>query len=315
MRKNSFSFRLILFSLALPLLVQAQQSRLRQSVTRLSTQIAHKMDVNHRTRIAVLDFTDLDGDTSAFGKYLAETLITDLFDSGKFQVVERRLLTKVLEENKLKSTGLIDPATVKKLGQVLGVEAIVSGTITELASHVAVNARLVATDTAAVFASASEEIEKDEDVISILHSSGNPAAPKQSRPAHSSQPITAQKNEFEFSTNGCSRRAEILECAVLVTNKSRQPKQFHINGGPGYTTLVDNFGRSYNSDATQPSQRGFGIGSIKRPEILMSNLPTSFTTTFRSVDAAAKTVNINLVYSTDDGRSSVLLRDIPLDTR
>ena len=116
---NSFAFRLILFTLTLPLLVQAQQSRLRQSVTQLSAQIARKMDANHRTRVVVLDFNDLDGNTSVFGKYLAETLITDLFDSGKFQVVERRLLVKVLEENKLKSTGLIDPATVKKLGQVL----------------------------------------------------------------------------------------------------------------------------------------------------------------------------------------------------
>src|SRR6476660_2926046 len=126
---NSFSFRLILFTLTLPLLGQAPQSRLRQSVTRLSAQIAHKMDASHRTRIAVMDFNDLDGNTSVFGKYLAETLITDLFNSGKFQVVERRLLVKALEENKLKSTGFMDPTTVKKLGQVLGVDAIVSGTI------------------------------------------------------------------------------------------------------------------------------------------------------------------------------------------
>lgn len=146
----------------------AQQSRLRQNMTHLSSQIAQKMDANHRTRIAVLEFPDLDGGTSPLGQYIAETLITDLFDTGKFQVVERRLLATMLKENKLKTTGLLDPATTKKLGQILGVDAIVSGTISNLANHVAVNARLVAVDTAAVFASASAEIEKDEDVKSLM---------------------------------------------------------------------------------------------------------------------------------------------------
>ena len=315
MSANSLISRLILFTLASSFPLHTQQSRLRQSVTRLSTQIAHKMDATHRTRIAVLDFNDLDDNTSVFGKYLAETLITDLFDSGKFQVVERRLLVRVLEENKLKSTGLIDPATVKKLGQVLGVDAIVSGTITELANHVAVNARLVATDTAAVFASASEEIEKDEDVISILHASGSPAAAKHPRPQDSVQPITAQKDEFQFAVRGCLWQAEILECTVFVTNKSSQPKEFHVNAGPGYTTLVDNFGRSYNSDATGPSQRAFGMGGIKRLPNLLSNVPTSFMMTFRSLDAAVSLVSINLIYSTGDGTSSVVLRNIPLDAR
>lgn len=314
MSTHSLISRLILFTLVSSFPLHTQQSRLRQSVGQLSTQIARKMDAGHRTRIAVMDFDDLDGNTSVFGKYLAETLITDLFDSGKFQVVERRLLVRVLEENKLKSTGLIDPGTVKKLGQVLRVDAIVSGTITELASHVAVNARLVATDTAAVFASASEEIEKDEDVISILNSSGSPAAAKHPRPQVSLQAVTAQKDEFHFAVKGCLWQAEILECTVLVTNKSSQPREFHVNAGPGYTTLADNFGRSYNSDA--PAEPGaFGTGGVKRLRNLASNVPTSCMMTFRSLDAAASLVSINLVYSTDNGTSSVVLRNIPLEAR
>lgn len=146
----------------------AQQSRLRQDMTHLSSQIAQKMNANQRTRIAVLEFSDLDGRTSPLGQYIAETLITDLFDTGKFQVVERHLLATMLREHKLKTTGLLDPSTTKKLGQILGVDAIVSGTISNLANHVAVNARLVAVDTAAVFASASVEIEKDEDVKLLM---------------------------------------------------------------------------------------------------------------------------------------------------
>lgn len=238
MRTNSFSFLLILFALALPLLVHSQQSRLRQSVTQLSTQIARKMDANHRTRIVVLDFSDLDGNTSVFGKYLAETLITDLFDSGKFQVVERRLLVKVLEENKLKSTGLIDPATIKKLGQVLGADAIVSGTITDLANHVAVNARLVATDTAAVFASASEEIEKDEDVRSILGVQGS-APPSSPLPTpHPAQVSSVEHGESLLVVRSCVRRGDRISCSGSITNKAAKARlgdwtwhRRHVNRG------------------------------------------------------------------------------------
>src|SRR6266404_786806 len=158
----------LIFIPSTPLPCYAQQSRLRQNMTHLSSQIAQKMDASHRTRIAVLEFPDLDGGTSPLGQYIAETSITDLFDTGKFEVVERHLLATILKQNKLKTTGLLDPTTTKKLGQILGVDAIVSGTISNLASHVAVNARLVAVDTAAVFASASVEIEKDEDVKALM---------------------------------------------------------------------------------------------------------------------------------------------------
>lgn len=79
--------------------------------------------------------------------------------------------------------------------------------------------------------------------------------------------------------------------------------------------MVDKFGRSYNSDAILPSQSAFGIGGVKRRPDLVSNVPTSFMMTFRRLDAAASLVSINFVYSTDDGTSSVVLRNIPLETR
>jgi hypothetical protein len=129
------------------------------------------------------------------------------------------------------------------------------------------------------------------------------------------QAVTAQKDEFYFAVKGCLWQAEILECTVLVTNKSSQPKAFHINAGPGYTTLVDKFGHSYNSDAIPPSQSAFGIGGVKRRPDLVSNVPTSFMMTFKRLEAAARLVSINLVYSTNDGTSSVVLRNIPLEGR
>jgi TolB-like protein len=316
MRTNSVSFRLILFILALPLLVQAQQSRLRQSVTQLSTQIARKMDANHRTRIVVLDFSDLDGNTSIFGKYLAETLITDLFDSGKFQVVERRLLVKVLEENKLKSTGLIDPATVKKLGQVLGADAIVSGTITDLANHVAVNARLVATDTAAVFGSASQEIEKDEDVRSIMGPPGSaPPSSPSSTPLPAQVSSSVEHGESLLVVRSCVRRGDRISCSGSITNKAAKARLLTIGrgmeGAMEGTSIVDDNGNSFAAEQVSVGQPGASWQSQ-----LMPDLPMNFFAVFSTTNSSANKINLIVAYHWDyEPWEKALFRNIPLASK
>jgi curli biogenesis system outer membrane secretion channel CsgG len=312
MQTNSFSFRLIFLILVFPGVIQAQQSRLRQSVTRLSTQIARKMDANHHTRIVVLDFNDLDGNTSVFGKYLAETLITDLFDSGKFQVVERRLLIKVLEENKLKATGLIDPATVKKLGQMLGADAIVSGTTTDLASHVAVNARLVATDTAAVFGSASEEVEKDEDVRSILATQVGPPPTNLSLAGPTAQTNSVEQAESLFVVKSCVRRAERISCSGSVTNKASKARQLvigrHETEG---TSIVDDGGNSFNVEQASLGQLG---ASESAP--LMPELPMNFFVAFSTTNPSASKINLIIAYHWDyEPWQKALFRNILLSSK
>lgn len=74
----------------------------------------------------------------------------------------------MLQEQKLSSTGLIDPTSVRELGRILGVDAIVSGTISDLGISMKVNARIISTETGTVFAAASANITKDERVETLL---------------------------------------------------------------------------------------------------------------------------------------------------
>jgi len=64
-----------------------------------------------KTKIAVLDFQMQGEQTSSkdMGKIVSEWLITGLVETGRFDVIERRLLEKLLEEQKLGVTGAIDP--------------------------------------------------------------------------------------------------------------------------------------------------------------------------------------------------------------
>ncbi len=105
-----------------------------------------------KTKIAVLDFAQQGEDlkNKDMGKIVAEWLITGLVETGRFDVVERRLLEKIMEEHALGMTGAVDPNSVAQLGKILGVKTIVSGTILSFERSVEINARLIAVDTASI---------------------------------------------------------------------------------------------------------------------------------------------------------------------
>ncbi|MDO8802999.1 MAG: CsgG/HfaB family protein [Elusimicrobiota bacterium] len=85
-----------------------------------------------KRRIGVVEFEN----KSAYGQgrlggAASDILVTELVKSGKFIVVERDRLSKIMEEQKFQSQGMTDPQTAAKIGQVMGLEAIVSGSVSQ----------------------------------------------------------------------------------------------------------------------------------------------------------------------------------------
>ena len=106
-------------------------------------------------QMAVLSFPYHDGATSSGSTIVQERLTTFLVEGGKVQVVERSLLKKALEEMKLEATGLMDPQTTKELGKVLGVDAVVVGTLNDLSKKkTEINARIILTETGKILTAA-----------------------------------------------------------------------------------------------------------------------------------------------------------------
>ncbi len=105
-----------------------------------------------KSKIAVLDF-QVQGEkfeTEDMGKIVAEWLITTVVKTGRFDVVERRLLEKILQEQKMGSSALIDQQSAAKLGRILGVRTIVTGTVTKLSGYLEVNARVISVETGSI---------------------------------------------------------------------------------------------------------------------------------------------------------------------
>ena len=87
----------------------------------------------------------------------------------------------MITEQKLSLTGMVDQTSAQKLGKLLGVDAIASGTVTDLGKSLRVNARLIDTSTAVIFAVASTEITKDDSVMTLMGASATgPTSPSTS---------------------------------------------------------------------------------------------------------------------------------------
>src|SRR5262245_52989576 len=92
------------------------QSGLEQRVSDLSQKISTGLTENQKRTIAVVEFADLRGNVTDFGRFVAEELITKLYETRKFKVIERQLLNRVVAEQKLSLTGVVDPTSAQKLG-------------------------------------------------------------------------------------------------------------------------------------------------------------------------------------------------------
>ena len=114
-------------------------------------------------KIAILPFSYADGRAAAKdGAIVSERITMRLIKQQKFDIVERSLLDKVMGELKLQSTGMMDVTSTQQLGKLLGVQAIVTGTLVEMqAGKIEVNARLIKTDTAQAIGASQVDVEKD----------------------------------------------------------------------------------------------------------------------------------------------------------
>ena len=110
-----------------------------------------------KTKIAVLDFeTQGRGfESSDMGKVVAEWLITAFVKNGRFDVIERRLLEKILGEQRLHVSGMVDQNSAAKVGKLLGVKIIISGSVVKFQNSLEANARIIDVESASIIAAES----------------------------------------------------------------------------------------------------------------------------------------------------------------
>jgi curli biogenesis system outer membrane secretion channel CsgG len=164
-----------------------------------------------KKRVAIFDFdyATVESNTSALfgsnvdvGKGVSDLLVKYLVQDGTYSVIERKALDKILAEQNFSNSDRANPASAAKIGKLLGVDAIIVGSITEFGDEtkntniggaggnwggfglggfghkkskaiVALDARIVNIDTAEILGVASGKGESQRASTSLLGGGGN----------------------------------------------------------------------------------------------------------------------------------------------
>ncbi|OGR81680.1 MAG: hypothetical protein A2636_03920, partial [Elusimicrobia bacterium RIFCSPHIGHO2_01_FULL_64_10] len=104
--------------------------KMKQDVSANVTKKVESKYTGPKRRVGVVDFENKSAyGQSRLGQAASDILITELVKTGKFIVVERDKVNKILEEQKLGLTGAIDSNTAAQMGRILGLNAIITGAI------------------------------------------------------------------------------------------------------------------------------------------------------------------------------------------
>ena len=93
-----------------------------------------------KPRVAILDFdyatvnsnvAAIFGTNIDVGKGVTDLLVSYLVKDGCYSVIERKALDKILAEQNFSNSDRADPTSAAKIGKLLGVDAIIVGSITQ----------------------------------------------------------------------------------------------------------------------------------------------------------------------------------------
>ncbi len=123
-----------------------------------------------KPRIAVLPFSDTNANSKreGYGEAISGMLMTELINGKIFQVIERNEIQRMMEEMTLQLSGAVDSKTAKRIGEILGVEILVFGTVAKFGNLVETDIRLIATETGEALLAESASSRSVEEIRSMV---------------------------------------------------------------------------------------------------------------------------------------------------
>jgi len=135
---------LCLVTLAALLLPAGAYAQTQANQTAAATQSTAPPASGRKKRIAVFDFdyatvhsgvAAIFGQDIDIGKGICDLLVTNLVKDGTYSIIERKALDKIMAEQNFSNSDRANPTSAAKLGKLLGVDAILVGSITEFGNE------------------------------------------------------------------------------------------------------------------------------------------------------------------------------------
>ena len=188
----------VLFLDPTPLASQEYQ----REVDRIAEEVSETVSKAALKNVAVLDFTDLQGNVQELGRFMAEELTTSLvLKERPFRTIDRANLRSILLESKLSMSGLVSPDNARKL-KISGVDGLIRGTLTPFGESIRLTIQIIAVDTAQIVGAARGVIPKTaamDNLGGTIDSSSPSSAESPSTPAPARRGPSSQDSTLRIT--------------------------------------------------------------------------------------------------------------------
>lgn len=229
------------------------------AVSKMGEEISQSILSEKKKKIAVIAFANLDGSVNDLGRFIANKLTTKLFQIEKksYTIIERTQLSKILEELKLSSTGLLEPKAMKTIGKLHGVDVIVLGSLTDFGSAIEVEVKAISIETGGLMAVASSKIPKVDHVKKLfgensktmqIIASGSKTASSTSnsdKPSGKSKDLIFNNENFTISLKRIKKDGNKISMITTYTNKTKGA--LYIDIYPSKSFLSDENGEVWTN--------------------------------------------------------------------
>ncbi|WP_167884303.1 FlgO family outer membrane protein [Leptospira ilyithenensis] len=122
---------------------ESRPPKLTPPLEQLAVSLSEKGLMFNKQRLIVLTFTGTDGGKNQYGPLLSEKLTTELVKKDRFHILDRMVHERALKEKGLSLETNGDMATLRKIGEELKVDILVTGIVSAYQDGLFVNTRLI----------------------------------------------------------------------------------------------------------------------------------------------------------------------------
>ena len=222
-------------------------------IQQLSLNIADRIVRSGVRTVAVADFTDLQGNITELGRFLAEHFSVALAGAGRaIEVIDRTHIKTLLREHKLSET--LDTTTAKQLWKIAGVEALVTGTLTPFGDTVEISLKVLDTGNAKIIDARTESLAKTKTIQELLEreviTEGTTSTRLNTKSPSISTLTKVELKGFTFAVQSCNKSGDSVTCHVLITSQGQDKELTLCIHYPGYrcyqgARIIDNLGNEY----------------------------------------------------------------------
>ena len=113
------------------------------AVKKLAEDINDKKKTYENKKLSIYNFCNLEGKETEEGKRISKKLLGNLIQKGGLKFIERAELDRMLKERGIEQTGIVDTEMVTETGKVFPVDAIITGTVSQIDNKGEITAKIV----------------------------------------------------------------------------------------------------------------------------------------------------------------------------